>query len=163
MSKMNDQQRVALCKTTRNSKSEGQPRYLQQLPGNSGWRPTGCVQIIDAPIHQNTEVHGRPNLQRSRVMGSLRKAYQKTAPESLDEAGPPNKLRRASASSSEPVQGTDVDRDDEAIVPPTQQRDDQTDKHLGHVREYQVHVHHPVERPKSIEVQLCHVDDEDEP
>ncbi|KAK2696096.1 hypothetical protein QWA68_006194 [Fusarium oxysporum] len=50
---MNKPQRADLYETPRNSDSKGQPRYLEQLPGNSGWRPTGHAQINDAYIHQN--------------------------------------------------------------------------------------------------------------
>jgi len=52
--KMNKPQRADLYETPRNGDSKGQPRYLEQLPGNSGWRPTGHAQINDAYIHQNT-------------------------------------------------------------------------------------------------------------
>ncbi|KAF4498578.1 hypothetical protein FAGAP_5255 [Fusarium agapanthi] len=108
------------------------------------------------------EAHGRPCLQRSHATDCLRRAYHEPESRSLDEAGVPNELLRASTLSPEPPQGKDVDRSGDAIVPLIQRADDQTCKRLDHVREYQVHVHHPVERPKSIEVQLCHVDDENE-
>ncbi|PNP74927.1 hypothetical protein FNYG_11722 [Fusarium nygamai] len=80
----------------------------------------------------------------------------------LGEAGVPRKLRRAVPLSSEPPQGKDVDRGGDAITTLIQREEERTHIRLGHVREYQVHVHHPVERPKSIEIQFCHVDDEDE-
>ncbi|KAF4438960.1 hypothetical protein FACUT_4490 [Fusarium acutatum] len=106
--------------------------------------------------------HGGPTLQRSRATNCLRRAYHDPKSQGLDEAGVPNKLRRASPLSSEPPQGKNVDGGGDAIMPLIQREDEHTYKRLDHVREYQVHVHHPVERPKSIEIQFCHVDDEDE-
>ncbi|SCO30402.1 uncharacterized protein FFNC_01497 [Fusarium fujikuroi] len=105
---------------------------------------------------------GQPSLQRSRATNCLRMVYHDLELQSLDEAGIPNKLRRAPPLSSEPPQGIGGDRGGEVILLIIQQGDDQTCKRLDHVREYQVHVHHPAERPKSIEIQFCHVDDEDE-
>ncbi|KAF5592632.1 uncharacterized protein FSUBG_10110 [Fusarium subglutinans] len=99
---------------------------------------------------QHREDHDRPPLKRSHATNCLRRAYHEPESRSQDEAGVPN----------EPPQGKDVDRGGDAVVLLIQPADDQTHKRLDHVREYQVHVQHPVERPKSIEVQLCHVDDE---
>ncbi|KAI7767701.1 hypothetical protein LZL87_001575 [Fusarium oxysporum] len=160
---MDNPQRADLDKTPRNGGSKGQPRYLEQLPGNSGLetdRTRPNQRRLYPPKHCKS--HGRPNLQRSRATDCLRGAYQNPAPQSLDEGGAPNGLRCASPSSSEPPPGMDVDRGGHVIMPLTQRRDEQTYKRLDHARGYQVHVQHPVERPKSIEVQLCHVDDEGE-
>ncbi|KAF5574127.1 hypothetical protein FPCIR_13731 [Fusarium pseudocircinatum] len=83
-------------------------------------------------------------------------------PQGLGEAGVTRKLRRAAPLSSEHPQGKDVDRGGDAITTLIQREAERTHIRLGHVREYQVHVLHPVERPKSIEIHFCHADDEDE-
>ncbi|KAJ0151059.1 hypothetical protein HZ326_6452 [Fusarium oxysporum f. sp. albedinis] len=114
---MNKPQRADLYETPRNGDSKGQPRYLEQLPGNSGWRPTGHVQINDAYIHQNTaKLTGLPEPSTTK----------------LRRGRCPNKLRRAPPSSSEPPQGIDVDRGGHVILPLTQRGDEQTHKRLDH-------------------------------
>ncbi|EWG37958.1 hypothetical protein FVEG_14815 [Fusarium verticillioides 7600] len=109
---------------------------------------------------KHREAHGGPTLQHSRATNCLRRAGLGLESQGLSEAGVPRKLRRAAPLSSEPPQGQDVDRGGDAITTLIQREEEHTRIRLGHVREYQVHVHHPVERLKSIEIQFCHVDDE---